>query len=110
VDRREQAAQGRRQRLAEGEAVKTKRMKIRLALRHEGNFYNAYLAMADTMKNAKLIGSIAFGAVQKDRSIRDDFQALMQRVMEIGIVDVTGKMPDDWIIEPAPESEKAGHS
>ena len=90
--------------------MKTKRMKIRLALRQEGHFYNAYLAQYDTMKGAKLIGSVIIGAVQKDQTIRDDFQALMQRVMEIAIVDVTGKPPEEWKTEPAPESERSGHS
>jgi hypothetical protein len=90
--------------------MKTKKMKIRLALRQEGHFYNAYLAMADTMDNAKLIGSVAFGAVQKDRQLRDDFQALMQRVMEQAIVDVTGQEPTEWITSPAPKSERSGNA
>ncbi len=44
-----------------------KTMAVRLALRQEGAFWNAYLAQADTMVGAKLIGSIVLGAVKKTR-------------------------------------------
>lgn len=85
-------------------------MKFRLAMRHEGNFWNAYLALADTMKDAKLIGSIAMGAVTQDPKVKKDFMKLMQRTMANAIKDVTGKKPLMWEVEPAPESERSGHS
>lgn len=94
----------------EGQAMSTKKMKIRLAMREEGIFWNAYLALSDTMNRAKLIGSISKGAVQRDPEIRKDFQELMQRVLANAIEDVTGDRPDTWDIGPAPESERSGHS
>jgi len=85
-------------------------MKVRLALRHEGGFWNAYMAMPDTMENAKLIGSIAMGAVIQDEKTKKDFMKVMQRVLAMAIKDVTGVKPKDWEITPGPESEKSGHS
>ena len=85
-------------------------MQIRLALREEGSFWNAYLAAADTMKNAKLIGSISIGAVRKNPETRAAFQALMQAILADAIEEVTGKPPDEWKIFQAPESERSGHA
>jgi hypothetical protein len=85
-------------------------MKIRLAMRQEGNFWNAYLALADTMEGAKLIGSVSMGAVVRDPKVKADFMKLMQRVLGNAIKDTTGEKPKDWNIGPAPESERSGHS
>ena len=84
--------------------MKTKKMAIRLALRHEGHFWNAYMAQRDTMDNAKLIGSVVIGAVNRDPVLRQDFMDLMKRVMAQAIVEVTGQEPDTW------ETERPGHS
>jgi len=85
-------------------------MKIRLALRQEGDWWNAYLALADTMDGAKLIGTIKIGAVAQDPKIKKDFMKLMQRVLANAIRDTTGQKPKEWDIGPAPESERSGHS
>jgi len=85
-------------------------MKVRLAMRQEGNFWNAYLALPDTMEGAKLIGSIIIGAVAQDPKIKRDFMKLMQRVLGNAIRDTTGEKPKEWDINPAPESERSGHS
>ena len=85
-------------------------MKIRLALRREGDWWNAYLAHADTMEGAKLIGTIKIGAVAQDPKIKKDFMRLMQRVLANAIKDVSGKKPTEWETGPAPESERSGHS
>ena len=85
-------------------------MKIRIAFREEGNFWNAYMAQPDTMENAKLIGSIAMGAVRKDKKIKEDFMRLMERVMALAIKETTGEKIKDWVVGLAPESERSGHS
>lgn len=85
-------------------------MKVRVAFREEGNFWNAYMARSDTMEGAKLIGSIAMGAVVKDKKTKDDFMKIMQRVLALAIKGATGQKIKDWEITPGPESEKSGHS
>lgn len=85
-------------------------MQVRLALREEGSFWNAYLALADTMDGAKLIGSIMIGAARKNPEIKAGFQALMQQVLADAVKEVTGEHPEKWDIGPAPEAERAGHS
>ncbi len=85
-------------------------MKIRLALREEGSFWNAYLAQSDSMDGAKLIGSIMIGAAKKNPEVKAAFQALMQQVLADAVEQVTGEPPEKWDIGPAPEAERAGHS
>lgn len=85
-------------------------MKIRVALRHEGDWWNAYLAREGTMNGAKLIGAILFGAVAKDKARKEAFMALMQSILNDAIVEVMGKNVGDWEIKSAPESERSGHS
>lgn len=85
-------------------------MQIRLALREEGQFWNAYLARADTMDNAKLIGSIAIGAVKKDPAAKETFKSLMQGILADAIQEYTGEAPSEWETRTAPEAERAGHS
>lgn len=85
-------------------------MKVRVALREEGQFWNAYLATADSMNGAKLIGSIMIGAARKNPEIKAAFQALMQQVLADAVEEVTGAPPKKWDVGPAPESERAGNS
>lgn len=84
-------------------------MQIRLALRHEGDFWNAYLALSDKMEGAKLIGSIMIGAAKKNPEVKAAFMALMQQVIADGVEEVTGDPPSEWEVGPAPETERAGH-
>lgn len=84
-------------------------MGIRLALRVEGRFWNAYIAKVGTMENAVLIGSIAMAAV-KNNEIKGGFRELMQRIVteELKTRGITAEWPYDP--EPAPESERAGNA
>lgn len=85
-------------------------MQVRLALREEGKFWNAYLALADTMDGAKLIGSISMGAVKKNPEAKAAFMALMQQILGDAVEDVTGEQPKKWDIGPAPEAERSGNA
>lgn len=86
----------------------THKASVRLAMRAEGAFWNAYLADHDTMAGAVLLGSIRMAAVQdKDRRFR--FMALMQESFSAAFRDVGGgKM--SWPDPPqaAPEHERSG--
>lgn len=85
-------------------------MKLRLALRHEGDFWNAYIALANTMDGAKLIGSMLIGPAMKNPEIKQTFKDLMQQVMADGIEAMTGKAPEEFVTTPAPESERSGNA
>lgn len=81
----------------------------RLAMRHEGKFWNAYYAMPDTMKGAILLGSIKMSLVE-DKPMRDAFIEVMKQALTVAAkealnLDMTWPTPP----KPAPESEKAGH-
>jgi hypothetical protein len=81
----------------------------RLALRHEGNFWNAYYAMPDTMEGAILLGSIQLRFVM-DEARKQLFMALMQEAVTDLIQDTLGQPPTWNSPVTAPPHEKAGHS
>lgn len=83
----------------------------RLALRHEGDWWNAYYAMTHTMDGAVLLGTIAMAAVVGNEKNKKAFMALMQNVVSDILEKKCGVRPS-WPEPPhnAPEHEKAGHS
>ena len=80
----------------------------RLALRVEGQNWNAYYASPDTMEDAIWLGSIAMRFVE-DQARKDIFMALMQEAMSDLIEEITGVRPT-WpnSPRPAPEHERSG--
>lgn len=82
----------------------------RLALRHEGDFWNAYYAMPNTMKGAILLGSIAMRFVIQNKDRKRAFWFMMRDAVSDIIEEQTGTRPT-WPDEPipAPESERSGH-
>jgi hypothetical protein len=81
----------------------------RLALRHEGDFWNAYYAMPDTMEGAILLGSIRIRFVETQER-KDAFLALMREAVSDILEEATGARPT-WPEgpQPAPERERSGH-
>jgi hypothetical protein len=84
------------------------KVKLRIAFRQEGQFWNAYVAIGDTMKGAFLIGSIGFGAVARNPEIKEAFMDLMKKTFEIAFKETTGGKPDYWTTRDAPENERGG--
>lgn len=82
----------------------------RLAMRHEGIFWNAYYMMPDTMEGAVLLGSIAMHFVEGRQDRKDAFMNLMKEAVSDIIEDKTGTRPV-WPNQPqpAPEHERSGH-
>lgn len=92
--------------------MKDKAVKIgRLALRHEGNFWNAYYAVPDSMVDAVPLGGIAMRFVENNQERKDAFIALMREGVADILQEQTGVRPT-WPDgpQPAPEHERAGHS
>ena len=89
---------------------KTKPMNIRLAFREEGELWNVYLALPNTLVGAKHVGSIAMGSVKKYPDIKNDFMALMKRVLANAVEEMTGNPPDDWEERRAPKGERSGNA
>lgn len=86
-------------------------MKVgRLAMRHEGKWWNAYYAQTDTMQGAILLGSVGIHFVETPER-RDQFIAFMREAVADIIEETSGTRPR-WPEgpQPAPEHEKAGHS
>jgi len=85
-------------------------MPVRLALRHEGEFWNAYMAKSGTMDDALLLGSIRITFVVNNLELKDRFRRLMQSCMDDLIEETTGARPSHWSEpERAPESDRSGH-
>lgn len=83
----------------------------RLALRQEGDLWNAYYAMPNTMEGAIFLGSIRIAAVMRDDARKQAFIDLMREVVGDTIKDTTGVQPQ-WPDgpQPAPEHERAGRA
>lgn len=70
--------------------------KFRLALRVEGEFWNAYLAGMDTMDNALLLGSIRMSVVTNNKRIKSQFMSLMQDTISYAIKNEFGITIKKW--------------
>jgi hypothetical protein len=83
----------------------------RLALRHEGDNWNAYYASLDTMDGAIPLASIKMTIVTRHPDRKSAFLDLMRDAVADIIEDATGQRPTypDGI-RSAPEHERAGHS
>lgn len=80
----------------------------RLALRHEGDFWNAYYAVVGTMEGAILLGSIRMAAVANSASRKRAFMDLMRGIVTEIIEQTTGLRPTWGGPDRAPEHERAG--
>ena len=81
----------------------------RLAMRHEGNNWNAYYALTDSMDGAIFLGSIAMRFVA-DPARKNAFLDFMREAVSDLIEEQCGERPV-WPEgpKPAPERERAGH-
>lgn len=84
---------------------------FRLALRHEGEFWNCYLAPRETMVGAILMGSIRMRVVQQSIAIKHAFEELMQTSLTVAVQN-TANFTINWPNAPiaAPESERSGNA
>jgi hypothetical protein len=78
---------------------------MRLALRAEGDKWNAYIAKRDTMNGAIWVGSIALRFVEGNQKRKDAFIALMTEPLGDVIKEMYGKKPK-WEPREAAEHEK----
>lgn len=85
-------------------------MKMRLALRVEGDMWNAYAAQMGTMKGAFLIGSIAMGPIRANPDTKQRFMDLMQDVFRDTLKSATGADVSDFEVSRAPEHERSGRA
>lgn len=88
----------------------TKKVEIgRLALRAEGEWWNAYWApRQDTMDDAQLLGSLRLNLATDDFEVKQGFIDLMTKAFGNVVIDVTGQRPAWGAPEPAPERERSG--
>lgn len=82
----------------------------RLAMRHEGEAWNAYYAMEDTMIGAIPLGSIRIGAIAKNPTRKQAFMEMMQDIVADLIQEKTGHRPIWGSPTAGPEHERAGHA
>jgi hypothetical protein len=82
----------------------------RLAMRHEGDNWNAYYATPDTMEGAVYLGSIAMRFVVGYPQRKEAFMDLMRDGVSDLIEEETGERPI-WPNgeQPAPEHERSGN-
>ena len=81
----------------------------RLAMRQEGDWWVAYYALPDSMKDAVELGRIRMGIVA-DFSAKQIFMALMRDAVSAFIRESVGVEPDWPEPSPAPEHERSGRA
>lgn len=82
----------------------------RVAFRHEGEYWNAYYAMNDTMDGALHLGSIRMAVIENSETAKSHFMQAMREVVADIIEKQTGVRPSWKKPISAPEHERAGHS
>lgn len=82
----------------------------RLAMRQEGESWNAYYAMPDTMDGAIFLGSIRLAAVINNPDRKQAFMDMMRGVVSDVLEEQTGAAPDWGGAVTAPLHEKAGNA
>jgi len=80
----------------------------RLAMRVEGDRWNAYYALPDTMEEPIFLGSIRMGAVTNDLARKQAFMDMMRDIVSDIIEQNTGIRPQWGGPERAPEHERSG--
>ena len=80
----------------------------RLAMRVEGDYWNAYYAMPDTMKGAIHLGSIKMVFVRDNDQHKHLFLNLMQDAVADIVEDAAGQRPTWDKPMQGPESERSG--
>lgn len=82
----------------------------RLAMRHEGNNWNAYYALTDSMEGAIPLGSIAMRFIVDRPDRKNAFMDFMREAVSDLIEEASGTRPV-WPEGPhqAPEHERSGH-
>lgn len=83
---------------------------IRLAIRQEGQFVNAYVAPFDSMQDALHIGSISLALLNMRPALFEGFKALMVDAMTALVETGTDAKVLGTFEQAAPEHEKAGHA
>lgn len=82
---------------------------MRVAFRHEGEFWNAYIAKAETMADAILIGSIAMRSAKRNPVVKDTFIDLMTQIFRDAAAEL-GLPVSEMEIRPGPEHERGGRA
>ena len=82
----------------------------RLAMRHEGENWNAYYALPDSMDEPIFLGSIRMGAITSNPERKQAFMQMMREVVSDIIEAKTGVRPIWGEPTTAPEHERAGQS
>lgn len=81
----------------------------RLAFRQEGNYWQAYYALTDTMEDAIPLSSIPMVLAQYP-DVKEAFISLMQLCMNKSIEEVIGETPEWKESQKAPEHERSGNA
>jgi hypothetical protein len=91
---------------AEVEDRKSKKVEVgRLALRHEGQWWNAYWAKyQDSMNEAILLGSIRINLAHG--TAKSDFVVAMKSAFDNVVLETIGEKPTWSDPHPAPEDER----
>lgn len=81
----------------------------RLAMRQEGNTWNAYYGLPDNIEDPVFLGSICMSAVVNNPDRKAAFMEMMRDIVSDIIEEETGVRPTWTGPVGAPEHERAGN-
>ncbi len=85
------------------------KLKNRVALREEGEYWNAYLAQINTMEDSLLVASIRLDIVYNDPIAKNAFMELAKHIMK-NTLESIGAEVTRWDLKSAPDHEKKDKS
>ena len=83
-------------------------IKVRIAIREEGDFINAYLAQPGTLKNAVLFASMRRTVAYIDRDVFEKWKRLLTEMLNATMRDTFGVEADGFIEQSPPSGERSG--
>ncbi len=90
--------------------MKKKMQMGRLALRVEGDFWNAYIAAPESMEGAVFMGSIPMAFVANKPERKEAFMNLMKACFDDFIQENIGQLPTWGEPKVAPEKDRTGNA
>lgn len=80
----------------------------RLALRVEGEYWEAYFATTETMEGAIHLGSIRIALVEQNYDLKEAFMEAMKQAVAFLLEEATGAKPSWLTPRRAPERDRSG--
>lgn len=81
---------------------------MRIAIREEGTFLNAYIAQPGSLEKAILLASMRVAVARMDPSILERWKVLLTEMFNATLKDTFGVEAEEFVEQSAPPGERSG--